>query len=91
MDVRSPVYDDPPAPRPPRFAIYCSIRSLPVVLNLRGQEAIHATAILVNGTGVAFLGPTGSGKSTLAASFMLAGYRALGDDCMALLDSDSSG
>jgi hypothetical protein len=61
---------------------------LPVVLNLRGQEAIHATAVLVAGAGVAFLGPTGSGKSTLAASFMLAGYRALGDDCMALLAND---
>jgi hypothetical protein len=61
---------------------------LPVVLNLRGQEAIHATAVLVDGAGVAFLGPTGIGKSTLAASFMLAGYRALGDDCMALLDID---
>lgn len=61
---------------------------LPVVLNLRGQEAIHATAVLVEGAGVAFLGPTGTGKSTLAASFMLAGYRALGDDCMALLDTD---
>jgi len=56
----------------------------PMVLNLRGREAIHATAVIVAGAAAAFLGPAGAGKSTLAASFMLAGCRALGDDCLAL-------
>jgi len=58
---------------------------LPMVLNLRGREALHATAVIVDGaTAIAFLGPAGAGKSTLAASFMLAGCGALGDDCLAL-------
>lgn len=58
----------------------------PMVLNLRGKEAIHATAVIVRGGAIAFLGPPGSGKSTLAASFLLAGHRALGDDCLVLED-----
>lgn len=58
----------------------------PMVLNLRGREAIHATAVMVHGGAIAFLGPAGAGKSTLAASFLLAGHRALGDDCLVLED-----
>ena len=56
----------------------------PLVLNLRGREAIHATAVIARAGAIAFLGPAGAGKSTLAASFMLAGFRALGDDCLAI-------
>ena len=58
----------------------------PMVLNLRGQEALHATAVVIADGACAFSGPTGSGKSTLAASFFLAGFRALGDDCLPLLE-----
>jgi hypothetical protein len=56
----------------------------PYVLNLRGLEAIHATAVELNGGAVAFSGPAGAGKSTLAASFFAAGLNALGDDCLTL-------
>jgi hypothetical protein len=60
----------------------------PMALNLRGCEAIHATAIVTGQGACAFSGPTGSGKSTLAASFFLAGFRALGDDCLPLISCD---
>ena len=60
----------------------------PMALNLRGCEAIHATAIVTGHGACAFSGPTGSGKSTLAASFFLAGFRALGDDCLPLISCD---
>jgi hypothetical protein len=60
----------------------------PMVLNRRGQEALHATAVVIAMGACAFSGPTGSGKSTLAASFFQAGFRALGDDCLPLLDQD---
>jgi hypothetical protein len=57
---------------------------LPLVLNLKGWEALHATAILTPLGVCAFIGPAGTGKSTLAASFFLAGYAVLSDDCLAL-------
>jgi hypothetical protein len=60
----------------------------PLVLNLRGREAIHATAIVTGRGACAFTGPAGAGKSTLAASFMLTGFMTLGDDCLGLIDDD---
>lgn len=57
---------------------------LPLVLNLRGSDALHATAILTPLGVCAFTGPAGTGKSTLAASFLRAGYPILSDDCLVL-------
>jgi len=57
---------------------------LPLVLTLRGQQALHATAVLTPHGVCAFAGPAGAGKSTLAASFLLAGYPVLSDDCLVL-------
>jgi hypothetical protein len=55
---------------------------LPLVLNLRGQDALHATSILTQAGLCAFVGPSGVGKSTLAAAFQLEGYPVLSDDCL---------
>ncbi|HYL60669.1 MAG TPA: hypothetical protein VEU51_17520 [Candidatus Acidoferrales bacterium] len=63
----------------------------PMLLNLRGCEAIHATAIVTERGACAFTGPAGAGKSTLAASFSLAGYAAMGDDCLALIEAGDGG
>jgi hypothetical protein len=63
-------------------------QTLPLVLNLRGREAIHATAVLTPHGVCAFVGPAGAGKSTLAASFLFAGYPVLGDDCLVLEEAD---
>jgi hypothetical protein len=63
---------------------------LPMVLNRRGREALHATAIVTPKGACAFFGPAGSGKSTLAASFFLAGFGALGDDCLPLVEQNGS-
>ena len=57
---------------------------LPLVLNLRGQDALHATAVLTPYGVCAFTGPTGMGKSTLAAAFHRAGDPIFSDDCLAL-------
>ncbi len=62
---------------------------IPGVLDLIGIESMHATAVLTDYGACAFIGPTGTGKSTLAASFALAGFPLLGDDCVVLSLSGS--
>ncbi len=59
---------------------------LPLIVNLRGREAIHATAVATRNGICAFTGLAGSGKSTLAASFVLSGYPLVCDDCLALVE-----
>lgn len=59
---------------------------IPPLLNLRGRDALHASAIQTAGGACAFIGPSGRGKSTLAAAFHLAGHPVLCDDCLLLND-----
>lgn len=59
---------------------------LPLIVNLRGREALHATAIATRKGICAFTGSAGSGKSTLAASFVLSGYPLVCDDCLAVTE-----
>jgi len=61
---------------------------IPRTLSLLGIEALHATAVLTPYGVCAFTGATGVGKSTLAASFHLAGYPVLSDDCLVLSQDD---
>ena len=49
-----------------------------------GYEPLHATAVVVDGAAIAFLGDCGDGKSTLAAAFLARGYPLLTDDVLAL-------
>lgn len=50
----------------------------------RGTEPLHATAVVVDGEAVAFLGDCGYGKSTLGAAFLARGFPILTDDVLAL-------
>lgn len=59
---------------------------LPRIINLRQREALHATAVATPNGICAFAGPAGAGKSTLAASFVLAGYPFVCDDCLAVTE-----
>jgi len=61
---------------------------IPLVINLRGAEALHASAVLGPHGVIAFAGPAGSGKSTLVGSFLVSGYRHMSDDCLRLLKMD---
>jgi len=54
------------------------------VLHLRGTPCLHASAVVVDGCAVAFLGHSGAGKSTTAAAFVRRGHPALTDDVLAL-------
>ena len=49
-----------------------------------GYEPLHATAVVVDGEALAFLGDCGYGKSTLGAAFVARGFPVLTDDVLAL-------
>ena len=59
---------------------------IPPLLNLRGREALHASAVQTPYGACAFVGQSGWGKSTMAAAFHVAGHPALCDDCLLLKD-----
>ena len=53
-----------------------------------GYDPLHATAVVVDGEAVAFLGGCGYGKSTLGAAFVARGFPILTDDVLALRQHD---
>lgn len=55
-----------------------------LVLHRRGWPALHASAVMVDGRAVAFIGPRGRGKSTLAAAFVARGFKLFTDDVLPL-------
>jgi len=61
---------------------------IPLVINLRGGEALHVSAILTPNGVAAFAGPAGSGKSTLAGALFNRGYPMVSDDCLALMEKN---
>jgi hypothetical protein len=57
---------------------------LATLLHQRGMLVLHASAVLVDGEAVAFLGGSGWGKSTLAGAFYSRGYTMMSDDLVAV-------
>jgi hypothetical protein len=55
-------------------------RVLALALHAAGVFSLHASAVSIDGAGVAFLAPKQYGKSTLCSALVLAGARALSDD-----------
>ncbi|MDO8432470.1 MAG: hypothetical protein Q7S58_08690 [Candidatus Binatus sp.] len=62
--------------------VYLLGHALSFALVKQGFEPLHATAVVIEGEAVAFLGDSGFGKSTLAAAFLDAGHRLLTDDLL---------
>jgi hypothetical protein len=54
------------------------------VLRRRGDVALHASAVKIGDSAVAFVGPHGSGKSTTAAALARAGCAVITDDLLRL-------
>ncbi|MGC1676576.1 MAG: hypothetical protein WA740_03495 [Candidatus Binataceae bacterium] len=66
------------------FQVYLLQRALSFALVKQGLEPLHATAVVVNGQAIAFLGDSGFGKSTLAACFIAGGHELVTDDLLVL-------
>src|SRR2546421_12252878 len=63
---------------------------LAILLHQRGLLVLHASAVGINGSAVAFIGGKGQGKSTTAATIYARGHKLLADDVVAL-DMNNSG
>lgn len=57
---------------------------LPFAAVLRGLEALHASAVAIDGEAVAFVGRSGAGKTSVAAALSRRGAAFLADDVLAL-------
>jgi hypothetical protein len=74
---------------PEVFSTYLLGQVLSFALVKQGLESLHASATVVDGGSVGFLGDCGHGKSTLLASFLNTGHKQLTDDL--LLDRRNRG
>jgi hypothetical protein len=63
---------------------------LPFAALLHGLEVFHASAVVRDGTAVAFLGPSRSGKTSLALELCRRGASFLADDVLALESRDGA-
>jgi hypothetical protein len=55
-----------------------------VLLQQRGLLVLHASAVIIEGKAIAFIGFSGAGKSTTASAFMGSGYPVITDDVLAI-------
>jgi hypothetical protein len=69
------------------FQVYMLGQALSIALVNQGIEPLHATAVVVGGEAIVFLGDSAHGKSSLAASFLSAGHRLLTDDLLVIEES----
>jgi hypothetical protein len=63
---------------------------LGLLLRFRGVTCLHASAVAIGKSAIAFVGAEGAGKSTTAAAFARAGYAAVSDDVVALIERDGN-
>ena len=64
--------------------VYLLGHALSFALVKQGYEPLHATAVVIDGQAIAFLGRSGFGKSSLAAAFLADGHHLLTDDMLLL-------
>jgi len=60
------------------------------VLRLRGFTSLHASAAVISGNAVAFVGPGGAGKSTIVGALARGGHRILSDDISVLEETSGT-
>jgi hypothetical protein len=79
-----------PDPGQPDWAFILSAQALPLAATLAGFEVLHASGVVLDGGAVLFAGEPGAGKSSLAAALVREGAGLLGDDAIALRESEGS-
>lgn len=81
IDLAGGRIDAAPAPgREPMLPLLLGGNVVAIVLGLRGVPVLHASAVALDGAGLAVAGPSGVGKSTLAALLCAAGLPFVTDD-----------
>jgi hypothetical protein len=78
------VIDPAPGVSEGRLRVFTLGGALGLLLHQRGLLVLHASAVLMAGGAVAFLGDSGEGKSTMAGAMHRAGYAVLADDMVAI-------
>jgi hypothetical protein len=78
----------PPDVEPWSWQRFLVGRILPWAAVLRGLEALHASAVVLDEGAVAFVGATGAGKTSLALRLAVGGAGFLTDDVLALDRAD---
>lgn len=74
-----------PPSRSPELILDSYYRTvLPMALQSRGQEVLHASAVMINGGVVGFCAVSETGKSTVAHALALKGHPAWADDAVVL-------
>ena len=66
------------------IAIFVTGTVIGILLHMRGQIVLHASAVLIGDRAVLFCGASGAGKSTLAAAINKRGYPIISDDVCAI-------
>ena len=59
-------------------------QTLPLAATLQGRACLHASAVVLGGEAIAFVGGPGAGKTTLASALVAEGAELLTDDVLAL-------
>ena len=71
-------------------AVYLLGPVLGFIMRLRGFVSLHASAVMIDGAAVAFVGDAWTGKSTIAAAFASLGYPVLSDDLLPIAMSEEA-
>lgn len=87
---REIMIDPAPGADEPLLRIYLLGPAMGLLLHQRGELALHASAVCIDGQAVAFLGESGEGKSTLAAFLHRRGHAIVTDDVL-VIRPDSAG
>jgi hypothetical protein len=83
---REIVVDPAPSVRAQVVRLFLLGPALAVLLDQRGLQVLHASAVELDGSAVAFVGASGSGKSTIAAALYARGHTVVADDLVPVRD-----